>query len=127
LQYSIATLNNELARLIEPRVPSPKSRLNILKEASDKGLRVGVIIAPIMPVHGWLDDLINIFKELSTINNIEVYGESIHVRGLNMEYLGVNGIQIDTKRLPGFDKLVGDHFNALLTKYGLKGRYWYEY
>jgi len=127
LQYSIATLNNELARLIEPRVPSPKSRLNILKEASDKGLRVGVIVAPILPFQGWLDELVQIFKELSSIKNIEVYGESIHVRGPNMEYMQEIGLPIDTKYLPKFDKLVGDHFNALLTRYGLKGRYWYEY
>ncbi len=126
LQYSIATLNEELARLIELRVPSPKARLNVLKEASNLGLRVGVIIAPIFPTEGWLDDLKGIFSKLADITNVYVYGESLHVRGANINYLEEVGLTIDKKILPEFDKLVGEHFNALLTEYRLEGRYWYE-
>ncbi len=100
LQYSIATLNEDTVRLIEPRVPSPTARLNILKEASEIGLKVGIIIAPIIPVKGWLDDLQRIFAELVDIKGIRVFGESLHVRGMNMRYLQDAGIDdMDTTLL----------------------------
>jgi DNA repair photolyase len=49
LQISIATLNPDFARIIEPRVPSPEARLRLLEKAADAGLRTGVVIAPYFP------------------------------------------------------------------------------
>jgi DNA repair photolyase len=126
LQYSIMTLNLTLYRLLEPRVPSPYARLNVLKEASTLGLKVGVIIAPIFPIEGWREDLEMLFKELATISNITVYGEILHRRGSNLRYIKEQGISITDIDLKDFDKQVGSHFEVLLSKYGLKGRYWYE-
>ena len=127
LQYSIMTLNLTLYRLLEPRVPSPYARLNVLKEASTLGLKVGVIIAPILPVEGWKEDLEMLFKELATtIPNITVYGEILHRRGSNLKYIKELGISITDIDLEDFDKQVGSHFETLLTKYSLKGKYWYE-
>jgi DNA repair photolyase len=127
LQYSIMTLNLKLSRLLEPRVPSPYARLRLLKEASSLGLKVGVIIAPIFPIEGWKEDLEMLFKELSTINgNITVYGEILHRRGSNLRYIKELGISITSEDLEDFDRQVGSHFEALLAKYNLEGRYWYE-
>jgi DNA repair photolyase len=128
LQYSIMTLKPMLYRLLEPRVPSPYARLNVLKEASDLGLKtVGVIIAPIFPIEGWREDLEMLFKELATtIPNITVYGEILHRRGSNLRYVKELGISITDIDLEDFDKQVGSHFEALLAKYNLEGRYWYE-
>jgi DNA repair photolyase len=125
LQYSIMTLNLKLSRLLEPRVPSPYARLNVLKEASSLGLKVGVIIAPIFPTEGWREDLEMLFKELATIPNITVYGEILHRRGSNLRYIKELGIRMQDNI--DFDRQVGFHFEALLTKYNLKGRYWYEH
>jgi len=126
LQYSIMTLNLTLYRLLEPRVPSPYARLNVLKEASTLGLKVGVIIAPIFPIEGWREDLEMLFKELSTISNITVYGEILHRRGSNLRYIKELGISITSEDLEDFDRQVGSYFEALLAKYNLEGRYWYE-
>jgi DNA repair photolyase len=130
LQYSIMTLKPTLYRLLEPRVPSSYARLNVLKEASTLGLKkVGVIIAPIFPIEGWREDLEMLFKELATIsssNNITVYGEILHRRGSNLRYVKELGISITSEDLEDFDKQVGSHFEALLAKYNLEGRYWYE-
>jgi DNA repair photolyase len=122
------TLNLKLSRLLEPRVPSPYARLNVLKEASTLGLKkVGVIIAPIFPTEGWKEDLEMLFKELATtIPNITVYGEILHRRGSNLRYIKELGISITSEDLEDFDKQVGSHFEALLAKYNLEGRYWYE-
>jgi DNA repair photolyase len=126
LQYSIMTLNLTLYRLLEPRVPSPYTRLRLLKEASTLGLKVGVIIAPIFPIEGWKEDLEMLFKELATINgNITVYGEILYRRGSNLRYIKELGISIP-EDLEDFDRQVGSHFEALLAKYNLEGRYWYE-
>ncbi|MEM1971227.1 MAG: radical SAM protein, partial [Candidatus Anstonellales archaeon] len=136
LQVSIATLNNELASIIEPRVALPDVRLRLLREAKSKGLEIGVIIAPIFPVKGWLNDLENIFKELACIGVDNVYGEILHVRGSNLEYLKEVGLLNDDlnnnnnkkkDKLLRFDRLVGKHFNALMHRYNMKGRYWYEH
>jgi DNA repair photolyase len=127
LQYSIMTLNLTLYRLLEPRVPSPYARLRLLKEASSLGLKVGVIIAPIFPIEGWREDLEMLFKELATtIPNITVYGEILHRRGSNLRYIKELGISITSEDLEDFDRQVGSYFEALLAKYNLEGRYWYE-
>jgi DNA repair photolyase len=126
LQYSIMTLKPTLYRLLEPRVPSPYARLRLLKEASTLGLKVGVIIAPIFPIEGWKEDLEMLFKELSTIPNITVYGEILHRRGSNLKYIKELGISVTSEDLEDFDRQVGSHFETLLSKYSLKGRYWYE-
>ena len=134
LQVSICTLREDIARAIEPRVPSPRARLNLLKEAKSRGLTTGIIIAPILPIEGWLEDLEQIFKEVATIaassgstDNASsivdiVYGESLHIRGSNIEYIRE---ETDIPLLLHSDRHVGRCFTALLKKYNLNGRYWY--
>jgi DNA repair photolyase len=46
---SIAMLDPELARKLDPRAPAPKRRLQIIKTLSDAGVPVGVSIAPVIP------------------------------------------------------------------------------
>ena len=123
LQVSICTLRDDIASAIEPRVPSPKARLNLLKEAKKVGIKTGAIIAPIMPINGWLADLDNILRELAGIGVDNVYGEFLHVRGANMQY-----IKEDTNIsfLQCNDRHVGRCFTALSKKYNLNGVYWYE-
>lgn len=49
VQLSITTLDNDLARKLEPRTASPKLRLDALTRLSSAGIPCGVIIAPIIP------------------------------------------------------------------------------
>jgi len=46
---SIPTLDEALARKIEPTVAPPRQRLRAVRMLADAGLRVGVAIAPILP------------------------------------------------------------------------------
>jgi DNA repair photolyase len=46
---SIAMLDPELARKLDPRAPSPKRRLQMIKSLSDAGISVGVSVAPVIP------------------------------------------------------------------------------
>jgi len=46
---SIPTMNENLKRIMEPRVPAAASRLKAIKELADAGVEVSVLIAPIIP------------------------------------------------------------------------------
>jgi len=47
--FSITTLDSELARFMEPRTSQPRLRLDAVKELSENGIPVGVLIAPVIP------------------------------------------------------------------------------
>jgi DNA repair photolyase len=129
-QVSIATLNEELRRLIEPRVPPATARLGMLRRAKGFGLGTGVIIAPILPpVKQRPDveaDLDAIMRELAGINVDQVFGEMLHIRGQNIARLeGILGVRLVVNK--ELDRQLGNLFETLLIKYGLNGEYWYEY
>ncbi|HEX7273367.1 MAG TPA: PA0069 family radical SAM protein [Casimicrobiaceae bacterium] len=46
---SIAMLDPELARQLDPRAPAPKRRLQMIKTLADAGIPVGVSVAPVIP------------------------------------------------------------------------------
>jgi len=128
VQVSVATFSTELARAIEPRVTTPQRRLDIIRHAREAGLRTGVIIAPILPpcrlrpdVEG---DLMQIFDALGRVRPDMVYGETLHIRGMNMTYLA-NALGEELSVDYSFDQRVGKLFTALLMQHGLNGRYWF--
>ncbi|MBV8728972.1 MAG: radical SAM protein [Acidobacteriia bacterium] len=50
INITITTLNEKLARLLEPRAPRPDLRLQAVRKLSLAGLRVGVFPNPVMPL-----------------------------------------------------------------------------
>ena len=46
---SVTTLDPELARIMEPRAASPTARLRAVRELTDAGVPVGVLVAPVIP------------------------------------------------------------------------------
>jgi len=129
-QVSIATLSEELRRLIEPRVPPATARLGVLRRAKGFGLGTGVIIAPILPpVKQRPDveaDLDAIMRELASIGVDQVFGEMLHIRGSNIARLEkILGERLIINK--EMDERIGTVFEGLLNKYGLKGEYWHEY
>ena len=130
VQVSIATMDPRFARLIEPRVPSPEKRLMILREAKKRGLETGANIAPIFPPNKhrpWLEeDLESIVARLAEARVDRVYGELLHIRGMNMKYIREalgEPIHVDRQ----VDQYVERLFYRLLDEYGLKGEYIREY
>lgn len=49
VQVSIAMLDKELARKLDPRAPSPQRRLEMIRAIAAAGVPVGVNVAPIIP------------------------------------------------------------------------------
>jgi DNA repair photolyase len=50
ISVTITTLNEKLARLMEPRAPRPDLRLEAVRKLSEAGLRIGVNPNPVMPL-----------------------------------------------------------------------------
>jgi DNA repair photolyase len=129
LQISVATLDVKLSRIIEPRVVPPQKRMDVLRKASDAGISTGVILAPIFPklkIRPDLDDdLESMASGLAKINPDHIYGESIHVRGLNLAYLEqAVGEKLVLDR---FDIAAEALFHSKLKKHGLCGIWWQEH
>ncbi|WP_231916439.1 SPL family radical SAM protein [Methanobacterium congolense] len=49
ISFSFSTLDEGLARLLEPGAPSPQERLETMKKCSVAGFKVGVINMPVLP------------------------------------------------------------------------------
>jgi DNA repair photolyase len=50
VHLTITTLDERLARLIEPRAPCPALRLNAVRKLTDAGISVNVLAHPVMPL-----------------------------------------------------------------------------
>ena len=51
---TVTTLDPELARVVEPGAPPPRQRLRAVRRLAESGVRVGVLVAPVLP--GLTDD-----------------------------------------------------------------------
>jgi DNA repair photolyase len=49
VNFTITTLNTDLARVLEPRAPRPDLRLDAMRRLSEAGVQAGVICAPVLP------------------------------------------------------------------------------
>jgi DNA repair photolyase len=130
LQVSIATMDRDFARLIEPRVPPPEARVEILRSARNAGIPTGVILAPIFPPTKTRPDVIADIQAMAQVlEEIEpdhIYGESLHVRGQNLRLLD-RALDERIRVTAGFDRGIAKVFHEELRKSGLKGTWWYEH
>lgn len=96
---SIPTLNNTLAKVYEPKAPSPSQRLATLKAAKDAGLHIFAAMAPTYPECD-ADDLHRTLSALKELNPITIYHEPINIRAENVERIRVEaekvGVNINT-------------------------------
>lgn len=50
VRVSLTTLDNDLKRRMEPRTAAPATRLKVIRQLSEAGVPVGIIIGPVIPV-----------------------------------------------------------------------------
>ena len=129
LQVSIATYDSSLSRLVETRVVPPRRRMETLRKAKEAGLRTGVIIAPVFPAvtirSDVRADLEAIISDLEEIQPDHIYGESVHIRGINLAY--VENALGEKVNVEGFDWRAEKLFHDVLRDHHLKGRWWVEH
>jgi len=80
---SLPTLNNQLAKIYEPRAPAPTQRLATLKAAKAAGLHVYVAMAPTYPECGE-EDIKATLQAIKELEPITIYHEPINVRAENV-------------------------------------------
>ena len=69
LGMSVNNLDNDVSKILEPKASSPISRINTLKKAKQKGIKVFGFIFPVLP---GITDLERLFKELQFCNYVWV-------------------------------------------------------
>ena len=131
LQVSIATMNRDLGRLIEPRVPPAEARVEVLRSAKEAGLEVGVILAPIFPAvqprPNAQNDMRDLVDAIADIPPDHIYGESLHARGENLRLIREDLKDDKFRVTPGFDRGIAKTFRDELERVGLRGVWWYEH
>lgn len=81
---SIPTLDDRLARLYEPKAPSPSRRLETLRLAVSKGIPIYAAVAPTYPEQG-ASELAAVLGEVGRLNPVTVFHEPINIRAENVE------------------------------------------
>jgi len=96
---SVPTTRDDLAKIYEPKAPSPSQRLATLRAAKDAGLHVYVAIAPTYPECDE-NDLRTTLTAVQEVDPITVFHEPINIRAENVERIektaAALGIRLDT-------------------------------
>ncbi len=89
VQMTITTFNDDLCRIIEPKVASTKERLEVMLKLRDRGIPIVVWISPLLP---FINDtaenllgLLNYCKEAG-VYGIMFFGAGMTLREGNREY-----------------------------------------
>ena len=114
VSLSISTLDENLAKLLEPNAPPPKRRLEAVKRLSDAGITTGIWLSPIVPYITDNDENIARVIEAAVENGAKF----------------VLGVGLDTRDLVRFKRFLGEHFAWLVQRYdrlykGKDGPYMY--
>jgi DNA repair photolyase len=80
LGTSLPHLDDDLARVLEPKAPPPTARLEMLREAAQRGIPVYVAIAPCMPFHN-LNVLDEVVARIQPLKPTEIYCEVLNPKG----------------------------------------------
>jgi len=107
ISFSVSTLDDKLAKILEPGAPTPKERLETMKKCKEKGFFTGVCYIPVLP---FLSDS---EEELDrTIKTVKDYGaDFIFVGGLTL----FGNSPGDSKTL--YYKFLEKYYPELVPKY----------
>ena len=108
VSLSMSTLDENLAKLLEPNAPSPKRRLEAMKRLSEEGITTGIWFSPIIPY---------------VTDNEENMAGVIRTAVENGAKF-VLGVGLDTRDFVRFMKFLEEHFALLVPRYDrlYKGR-----
>jgi DNA repair photolyase len=81
VSISLALLDEELHRTLEPGTPTPRARLDLIRRIRAAGLSCGVLVAPILPYLTDSDaDLEALVSELAAAGATSISGIALHLR-----------------------------------------------
>jgi DNA repair photolyase len=115
---SLPTTRNDLARIYEPKAPSPTQRLATLKAAKEAGLHVYVACAPTYPECDE-NDLRTTLKAVGDLDPITIFHEPINIRADNVERIertaAALGVTLNTRVFASRDAWQDYAVRALTT------------
>ena len=115
---SLPTTRNDLAKIYEPRAPSPTQRLATLKAAKAAGLHVYVAIAPTYPECDE-DDLRKTLSAVAELDPITIFHEPINIRAENVARIQRTAdalrVSLNTAVFSAREEWQGYALNALRT------------
>jgi DNA repair photolyase len=121
---SLPTLRNDLAKVYEPKAPSPSQRLAALRAAREAGLHVYVAVAPTYPECDE-EDLRATLHAVSEVNPVTIFHEPINIRAENVERISsqarLSGITLKTEVFATREQWQDYAVNALKTVERLAG------
>jgi len=107
ISFSISTLDDKLAKILEPGAPKPRERLETMKKCKEEGFFTGVCFIPVLPFLSDSEEQLN-----ETIKTVKEYGaDFILVGGLTLFGKG----PADCKTL--YYKFLEKHHPELVPKY----------
>jgi len=101
IAVTITTLDENLAKLLEPNAPSPRKRLEAVKKLSDAGVTAGVWLIPLIP---YVTD---------TEKNMSQVIEAATGNGANFVLTGM----LDMRGSNYFKNFLKDHYNDIAPRY----------
>ena len=81
LGFTLTTMDNALCRKIEPGASLTRDRIEILKEAGNRGIRTWVFLGPFMPFLSDTDDNVDaLFESLAELKLERIYADRLNPR-----------------------------------------------
>jgi DNA repair photolyase len=81
LGATLTTMDEALRRKIEPRASPTRERIDMLREAADRGIRVWVFLGPFMPfLSDSAENIDALFKSLSGLKLERIYVDKLNPR-----------------------------------------------
>jgi DNA repair photolyase len=134
LGVSIALVDRDIQRSMEPGTPSPQARLELVRRVREAGLPCGVFVAPVLPMlTDSVDRLDRLFAAIAEAGATGVTVLPLHLRPGTREWfaawlkrehpelvgayrkLYARGSYVDK----GYRRLLGERVGPLLRRYGL--------
>ena len=107
ISFSVSTLDERLAKILEPGAPKPTERLETMKKCKEEGFFTGVCFIPVLPFLSDSEEEIE-----KTIRTVKEHGaDFIFVGGLTLFGKGLT----DCKTL--YYKFLEKHYPNLVPKY----------
>jgi len=139
VNFTVTTIDADLARILEPRAPRPDLRLGALRELRAAGIRAGVICAPVLP--GITDaprQLEAVVRAAAEAGASYIYGNPLFLKPCSaavfLPFLKENFPQLvpeyetrfkDRAFLPApYRKRISELFASLRVKYGFNQERW---
>lgn len=113
--FTITTLDEDLARKIEPHAPSPQKRVRAIEKLSEEGVRTWIFIGPVIPSvdEREIEEIIEIACKTNSI----LYYDKFRIKGFMKS--GLVG-QMAEKAAKTDWKELSRKINKICTKFGVK-------